>query len=199
MQERGPRIQPKSDQRKRRAGRAGPFPPGGCEPASEEARGPASKLARHKGEASDPLPGWAYHASGRRVPGLVPRPGLPSLGCRVGSRLLPRGAGQGCSNRESRKSRGTKKRRFAPNHEALHEIPNGPNLYLMTPAVQWDLKVVTQTSLLLQRWVRTQPCTQFCFGQKTRMSGNCRILLWADSAAGIGPARVRVNVNAASL
>ena len=60
---------------------------------------------------------------------------------------------QGCSNRESRESRGAKKRRFAPNREALNKIPNRPNRYLMTPAVQWELKVVAQTSLLLQRWV----------------------------------------------
>ena len=43
--------------------------------------------------------------------------------------------GQGCSNRESRESRGAKKRRFAPNREALNKIPNRPNRYLMTPAV----------------------------------------------------------------
>ena len=34
---------------------------------------------------------------------------------------------QGCSNRESRESRGAKKRRFAPNREALNKIPNRPN------------------------------------------------------------------------
>ena len=51
---------------------------------------------------------------------------------------------QGCSNRESRESRGAKKRRFAPNREALNKIPNRPNRYLMTPAVQWKLKVVAQ-------------------------------------------------------
>ena len=60
---------------------------------------------------------------------------------------------QGCSNRESRESRGAKKRRFAPNREALNKIPNRSNRYIMTPAVQWELKVVAQTSLL-QRWVR---------------------------------------------
>ena len=42
---------------------------------------------------------------------------------------------QGCSNRESRESRGAKKRRFAPNREALNKIPNRPNRYLMTTAV----------------------------------------------------------------
>ena len=31
---------------------------------------------------------------------------------------------QGCSNRESRESRGAKKRRFGPNREALNKIPN---------------------------------------------------------------------------
>ena len=45
------------------------------------------------------------------------------------------GGGQGCSNRESRESRGAKKRRFAPNREALNKIPNRPNRYLMTSAV----------------------------------------------------------------
>ena len=96
--------------------------------------------------------------------------------------------------------RGAKKWRFAQNREALIKIPNRPNRYLMTPAVQWEFKVVAQTSLLLQRWVRTQPSKQFFFGQeKTWMAGNCRVLLRADSAAGIGQARVRVNVNAASL
>ena len=66
---------------------------------------------------------------------------------------------QCCSNRESRESRGAKKRRFAPNREALNKIPNRPNRYLMTP-LQWELRVVAQTSLLLQRRVRTQPCAQ---------------------------------------
>ena len=60
---------------------------------------------------------------------------------------------QGCSNRESRESRGAKKRRFAPNREALNKIPNRPNRYSMTPAVQWELIVVAQTYLSLQRWV----------------------------------------------
>ena len=34
----------------------------------------------------------------------------------------------------------------------------------MTPAVQWELKVVEQIFLVLQKWVPTQPCTQFFFG-----------------------------------
>ena len=51
----------------------------------------------------------------------------------------PEGTGscseQGCSNRESRESRGAKKRRFAPNREALNKTPNRPNRYLMTTAM----------------------------------------------------------------
>ena len=35
-----------------------------------------------------------------------------------------------------------KSRRFTPNREALKTIPNCPNRYLMTPAVQWELKIV---------------------------------------------------------
>ena len=35
--------------------------------------------------------------------------------------------------------------------------------------------------------------------QNNRYEINCRVLLWADSAAGLGPARIRINVNAASL
>ena len=54
---------------------------------------------------------------------------------------------QGCSNRELRESRGAKKRQFAPNREALNRIPNRQNCYLMTPAVQWELKVVAQKYL----------------------------------------------------
>ena len=41
--------------------------------------------------------------------------------------------------------------------------------------------------------------TIFFGHEKTQMAGNCMVLLWADSEAGIGPARVRVNVNAAPL
>ena len=38
--------------------------------------------------------------------------------------------GLGGSNRESRESRGAKKRRFAPNREAFNKIANRPNSYL---------------------------------------------------------------------
>ena len=59
-------------------------------------------------------------------------------------------AGQGCSNRESRESRGAKK-------VAIRAESRG-------------------AQYLLQRWVRTQPCTQFfldTFGhEKTLMAGN---------------------------
>ena len=40
------------------------------------------------------------------------------------ARAWPTAWQQGCSNRESRESRGAKKRRFGPNREALIKIPN---------------------------------------------------------------------------
>ena len=40
------------------------------------------------------------------------------------SPIRPPTKAQGCSNRESRESRGAKKKRFGPNREALNKIPN---------------------------------------------------------------------------
>ena len=75
--------------------------------------------------------------------GVLPRPAAAAHCARQqrcqawpgDSGATPHRVRQGCSNRESRESRGAKKRRFAPNREALNKIPNRPNRYLMTSAV----------------------------------------------------------------
>ena len=132
-------------------------------PYSRSARGENLRraVASLKRAAAPPAPPHARCANTPPVLLFVRADaGAPCCQHPEGQKRGPRGGAgtparhaQGCSNRESRESRGAKKRRFVPNREALNKIPNRPNRYLMTPAVQWELKVVAQTSLLLQRWV----------------------------------------------
>ena len=59
-----------------------------------------------------------------------------------------------------------KSRRFTPNREALKTIPNCPNRYLMTPAVQWELKIVGDG-------FKPSLVHNFFGHEKTRMARNC--------------------------